>query len=149
METKDWLMLLIPVICNGVVVFLLQKFFERNQIKQLIKHEYYSELRCKIDVGLELHAKATRIANEGDLNKDEIINKTIQEFFDSCLNVYYYYVQNQIIFSAVEKDCKKLADLIMDLSMGVNEHSFTSIQISNKINSIRDILQEIKKTSMC
>lgn len=148
MELKDWVTLLIPIFCNGVVVFFLQKLFEKKQAKNLIKHEYYSELRHRIDIGLEFHAKATRLANEANPDNDAIITLTIQNFFDSCLDIYYYYVQNIVVFSSVKKECDKLSSLLMDLSKGVNEQNLTPIQISNKINVIRDILQDIKRISM-
>lgn len=148
MELKDWLMTLIPVFCNGVVVFLLQKLFERKQTKKLILHEYYSVLRSKVDDGLELHAKATRMANEDNDDNATDINLTIQEFFSSCLDTYYYYVQNQIVFSAIKHEFDELSHLLLQLSKGVNAHSLSPIEISSQVNSIRDTLQEIKKKSM-
>ena len=146
MELKDWVTLLIPIFCNGIVVFFLQKLFEKKQAKNLILHEYYSELRRRIDVGLELHAKATRLANEANPNNDAIINSTIGIFFNSCLDVYYYYVQNMVVFSSVKKECEKLSGLLMELSKGVNAKP--PIQISKEINAIRDTLQDIKRISI-
>ena len=116
MEVKDWVTLLIPVFCNGVVVFFLQKLFEKKQSDNLIKYEYYSELRRRIDNGLEFHAKATRLANERNPNNDSDINLTIRNFFDSCLDVYYYYVQNIVVLSSMKKECEKLSTLLMELS---------------------------------
>ena len=60
METKDWILLLVPIFCNGVIIFILQKIFEKRQITRTIKLEYASFLRQKIDLCLELHAKATQ-----------------------------------------------------------------------------------------
>lgn len=148
MELKDWLTILLPVFCNGVVVFLLQKLFERKQTKKLILHEYDSVLRSKIDDGLGLHAKATRMANESGTDNATDINSTIQEFFSSCLDIYYYYVQNKIVFSSSEKEFEALSHLLMQLSKGVNAHTLSPIEISCQVNSIRDVLQEIKKKSI-
>lgn len=32
MNTKDWILLLIPILCNGVVVFVLQRIFEKRRL---------------------------------------------------------------------------------------------------------------------
>ena len=98
MGTKDWILLLVPIFCNGVIIFILQKIFEKKQITRTIKFEYASLLRQKIDLSLELHAKATRLANEGNNENDNIINETIRQYVNSVLDVYYYYVQNKIVF---------------------------------------------------
>lgn len=148
MEGKDWVTLLIPIFCNGVVVFFLQKLFEKKQSDNLIKYEYYSELRRRIDIGLEFHAKATRLANERNPNNDSDINLTIRNFFDSCLDVYYYYVQNIVVLSSMKKECEKLSTLLMELSEIVNEKNQKPNRISHKINEIRDTLQDIKRISM-
>lgn len=42
MSTKDWILLLVPILFNGVVVFLLQKIFERKQLSLTEKYKYVS-----------------------------------------------------------------------------------------------------------
>lgn len=148
MELKDWILLLVPIFCNGVVVFALQKIYERKQAKRLIQNEYYSGLRARIDLALELHAKATRLTNEGNIGNDELIYSVIQKFIDSCLDVYYYYVQNKIIFISVERDVEKIAVLIMQLSEAQRQHDLSTTKMSNVLNELRDILQLMKKKSM-
>lgn len=148
MESKDWLTLLIPVFCNGVVVFFLQKLFEKRQREKSIQHEYYSVLRSRVDSALELHAKATRLANERKPSNDDAIAMIITQFFDSCLDVYYYYIQNKLVFISFEKKCEELANLLVQLSEIVNSSARLDNQASEKINTIRDCLQEIKQISM-
>lgn len=67
MEVKDWLLLFVPVLCNGLLIFVLQKKFEKKQIAKNIKNEYLSVLRINIDKSLETYAMATRLSNEKNL----------------------------------------------------------------------------------
>ena len=36
MSTKDWIVLLVPIICNGIIVFAFQKIFNKKHNKNLI-----------------------------------------------------------------------------------------------------------------
>lgn len=47
-----------------------------------------------------------------------------------------------------EKKCEKLAEMLKELSQGVNDKSLCSADISYRINDIRDILLDIKKISI-
>lgn len=145
MVFKDWLLLLVPIFFNGVIVLVLQKLFEKKQIIRMRKMEYISMLMKKIDVPLELHAKATRLANERDPDNNEEINNTIRQFFDTNLDLYYYYIQNKNIFESLEDSFENLSSLIVKLSQTVNNHfEDKERRISSSINSIRDILLKIK-----
>ncbi len=33
MGTKDWILLLVPIFCNGVIIFILQKIFEKKRLR--------------------------------------------------------------------------------------------------------------------
>jgi len=107
MEFKDWLLFIIQIISNGLVIFILQKIFERKQIKRDIEKEY-SSTRQKVDSALELHTNATRLANEDQDKNAQIIIETIQNFFNVCLSINYYYVQNKNIFLCLKRNVKNL-----------------------------------------
>ena len=36
MSTKDWIVLLVPIICNGIIVFAFQKILSKKHNKNLI-----------------------------------------------------------------------------------------------------------------
>jgi hypothetical protein len=147
MTTKDWLILLIPICFNGVIIFALQKVFEKKQIERTWKVEYLSTLVKKIDDSLELHAAATKLATEGDSSNGEATNTSIREYFDNSLSLYYYYVQNKNIFGSMEDKFENLATQIMELSKAANDSSKDTIYVSSLINDVRDTLIEIK--DMC
>lgn len=144
MELKDWILLLVPILFNGIIVFVLQKIFEKKQIVRTIKFEYTSILRQKIDKALELHARATRLTNEGNPDNDKMINDVIKQYVDSVLDIYYYYIQNKAIFHSLEKSMKKIASLIMELTKISQQANINVIEFSSIFNNIRDELMLLK-----
>lgn len=148
MELKDWILLIVPILCNGIIIFILQKVFEKKQRKFAIKYEYFANIRNRIDISLELHAKLTRRANENHPINDEEINSIIGDFFNSCLDIYYYYVQNQTIFTCIKQHNEKLAVLIMEAIECSHDKRAYSTSISQKVNEIRDVLQKMKERSI-
>ena len=144
MSFKDWILLLVPIFCNGVFVFSLQKMHEKKQLINSIKYEYASILREKIDISLKLHAKATRLANEDNNGNDGLIAKTIQEYVDSVLDVYYYDVQNKIIFNSLDSKFELLSAYIMELTDCSHKTKVDLVQFSSIFNKIRDELMDIK-----
>lgn len=145
MEAKDWILLIVPIFCNGVIIFILQKIFEKKQITKNIKYEYASLMRRKIDLSLELHAEATRLANEGNEENGTIINETIKKYFDSTLDVYYYYVQNKIVFEHFSDRMEHIASLIMEMNKCSQQKEIDFMKFCHFFNKIRDELMELKK----
>ena len=144
MSTKDWILLLVPIFCNGIVIFVLQKIFEKKQISNNIKNDYASVLRRKIDISLDLHAKATRLANEANSKNDSLITKAIQEYVDSVLDVYYYYIQNKILFKSFDNQMENLSTLIVSLTDCSHQKETNVAKLCSLINEIRDVLMNVK-----
>lgn len=144
MSTKDWILLLIPVLCNGLIIFALQKIFEKRQITRTIKFEYASILRQKIDTSLELHAKATRLANEENNENDYLINDTIQKYVNSTLDIYYYYIQNKMVFKSFERHMERVAALVLELTKCSQQEEINLEKFSSVFNQIRDELMILK-----
>ena len=147
MTLKDWILLIIPICFNGVVVFVLQRAFEKRQFERTVKYEYILTLRKRIDTSLELHAKATRLSNQGTPDNDTIINKIIQEYVDSCLDVYYFYIQNKILLKSFDNHMENLATLVkklVDTSHHLEADS-DNVNFSTIFNNIRDELMLMKE----
>lgn len=145
MELKDWILLLVPIFCNGIIIFILQKIFEKRQITRTIKFEYASLLRQKIDLSLELHAKATRLSNENNEENATMVNETIQQYVNSALDVYYYYVQNKIVFEYFDSHMEHIAALIMELTKCSHQKEINLMEFCAIFNKIRDELMVLKK----
>lgn len=103
MSTKDWILLLVPILFNGVVVFLLQKIFERKQLALTEKYKYVSIMQQKVDNALVLYVKALQ-AIGNDLTQISLL----QQFSNSYSEVYYYYQQNQTLFKHLKKNMDEL-----------------------------------------
>ncbi len=107
MSAKDWIILLVPILCNGVIIFILQKIFERKQLITSEKYEYVFIMLKKVDEALSLFIKATQ--STGD---DIVQNNYLNKFINSYCDIFYYYQQNQKLF-------KVLKDYMVEI---VSEH---------------------------
>ena len=145
MELKDWVLLLVPIFSDGIIIFILQKIFEKRQITRTIKFEYASILRQKVDLSLELHAKAIRLCNEGNEENGTIVNETIQQYVNSTLDVYYYYVQNKIVFEALNSNMEHIAILVMELTKYSHQKEINLVEVNKIFNKIRDERMVLKK----
>jgi len=115
MQVKDWIILLVPILCNGVIIFILQKIFEKKQISRTIKFEYASIFRQKIDVSLEVYSNILKLENNGNVQEDMIIN-ALQKYIDSVMELYYYYVQNEYLFKVFKNDFERIIKYILQLN---------------------------------
>ena len=96
-------------------------------------------------MALELHAKATRLSNEDNEDNDTIVKETIQQYVNSTLDVYYYYIQNKIVFESFESNMEHIAALIMDLRKCIHQKEINFMEFCGIINKIRDELMVLKK----
>lgn len=134
MEVKDWILLFVPILCNGLLIFILQKIFEKKQITRSIKNEYLSVLRLKIDKALETYATAIRLSNEKNLDI-EIVNL----YISNAQDVYYYYIQNKNIFKFLCDNMDYIAKLLGELS-----HD-DPIKYNRNLNEVYDSLLKLKE----
>lgn len=144
MNIKDWILLLVPIFCNGLIIFILQRVFEKRQLTKSIKYEYASKLRNNIDTTLELHAKTTRLLNEGNEKNNETINCTVQQYVNSALDVYYFYIPNKVVFKSFDTNMEHLSNLILRLTKISNQEVVNLEEFSEVFNKIRDELMILK-----
>lgn len=96
-------------------------------------------------MSLELHTKATRLSNENNEKNATIVNETIQQFINSTLDVYCYYVQNKTVFKYFDSHMEHIAVLIMELTKCSNQDEINLMEFCILINKIRDELMVLKK----
>lgn len=134
MEVKDWILLFVPILCNGLLIFILQKIFEKKQITRNIKNEYLSVLRLKIDKTLETYATATRLSNEKNIDIE-----IVKLYISNVQDVYYYYIQNKNIFKSLYDNMDRIAKLLGELS-----HD-DPIKYNCNLNEVYDSLLKLKE----
>jgi hemerythrin-like domain-containing protein len=145
MTQKDWILLIVPILCNGVVVFILQKIYEKRQLAIAAKQKYVSILQEKIDVALSLFIKVIQSSGK-DMEQINYLNQFIQSFSD----IHYYYQQNTVIFSAIENDMNKALEVYSRMqsicqSMNSDKNNIaTSIQLEDNLRALYRILQKMQ-----
>ncbi len=106
MSTKDWILLLVPIFCNGIIVFLLQRAFERRQLIQNAKYKYVEIMQKKVDAALEAFENVVQ-SNGSDMLQIEYVNT----FVNNYCSVFSYYQQNHTVFKKLDKDMGELFKL--------------------------------------
>lgn len=106
MSTKDWILLLVPIFCNGIIVFLLQRAFERRQLIQNAKYKYVETMQKKVDDALEAFGNVVQ-SNGNDMIQIGHANT----FVNNYCSVFYYYQQNHTVFRKLDKDMEELLKL--------------------------------------
>lgn len=145
MTQKDWILLIVPVLCNGVVVFILQKLYEKRQLAIVAKQKYVSILQDKIDVALSLFIEVIQ-ASGNDMEQINYLNQFIKSFAD----IHYYYQQNIVIFSAIKKDMGKALEIyskMQNICQNMTEDKYnivTSTQLEDNLRVLYRILQKMQ-----
>lgn len=94
---------------------------------------------------LELHAKTTRLLNEGNEKNNKTINYTVQQYVNSALDVYYFYIQNKVVFKSFDTNMEHLSNLILRLTKISNQEVVNLEEFSEVFNKIRDELMILKR----
>ncbi len=153
MVIKDWILLVVPILFNGIVVLVLQKIFEKKQFIRSMKMQYVSEMIRRIDISLEAHSKATRLSNEKNPNNEKAINESVWLFINNGFDIYYYNVANKNIFSSQSSRFERLGNQLVEIcninnndinNNDINNNDIKHYSISILINSCRDTLIDIK-----
>lgn len=145
MTQKDWVLLIVPILCNGVVVFILQKVFEKRQLAIAAKQKYILVLQEKIDVALELFMNIVKTSGD-----DLLQNNYVNQFANSFLDIYYYYQQNQTLFGAISKEMDKAINTYEKMQkdhqrLNKDEnYLFVMAQIEDKFRTLHKLLQKVQ-----
>ena len=138
METKDWIVLLIPILCNGLIFYFIQWLFDnkREKTRQIRdnKTPYYDLFRAKIDDSLALYSQICDIISKQNIQHDELVKAT-SRFIDSTKVVFNYYRTNHTVFQSFENDADRLAKKRFELNQDVT---------TGELNQLREILAIMK-----
>jgi len=135
MSTKDWILLITPILGNGIIVFLLQKQFEKRQLAMNEKYTYVSAMRNKIDKALETFVKMLQSAGNETL-QIMLVNQYVQDYSD----VFYYYQQNE----GLMKPLKKYMDKMLEIHKDVQQKTSKSDEKQGDKN-LRDIESDFRE----
>ena len=144
MVLKDWILLIVPILCNGVIVFILEKIFEKRQTVHAIKLDYANNLRQKIDTALYLHTKALQL-NQSVNSDIRAVSKILSEFIDASADVFYYYGQDKSVFNCLESIMEKLATDIQNAVDYIRGSNIIESEYFSLIQNIRNTLLQAKE----
>lgn len=90
METKDWILLFAPILCNGLVVFLVQFYiterYKRKQEKKQLQNEIYKNLYIRVQAlttgSLELYLQKNKLSEFDEDIKQK--NSAMEELLIFC-----------------------------------------------------------------
>ena len=144
MTTKDWILLLVPIFCNGIVVFALQKAFEKRQLVLAEKYKYVSIMQQKVDDALASFARVLQTAGD-DMAQISWLNQFISSYSD----VFYYYQQNEALFKSLKSymdELIKTHEYIKDNQHRIDDEksSEAGIHLETPFRKIYKILQSIQ-----
>lgn len=143
MDTKDWILLLVPILCNGIVVVVLQKIFEKRRLVLNNKYAYVSVLQGKIDNALVLFAEAAQADGETQIS-------WLEQFVDSYCDANCYYQQHQVLLKSLKKYMDELIKIhkqmqsIQDDASNAKSSLEARKQMDSSFHRIFDLLQSIQ-----
>ncbi len=87
-ETKDWIIMLVPVVLEGIVIFIFQKLFNRSidkkfAFKDNIIYSFFGQIK-------DIQTEYQYIFN----SQKEVSNEDIQKFIDRINPTYLYFQKN-------------------------------------------------------
>lgn len=138
MEAKDWILLFVPILSNGVIIFIFQKIYEQRQLSIMELHKYVSILLQKVDNAL---SKFINIMESINFGTDQV--QSFSQFIGSYREVVFYYQQNKGLLKSFEKDINRIA-IIHDQIDSIPRDENYLINILPHLESVFKILQSIQ-----
>ncbi len=117
METKDWIIIFIPILSNGIILFIFQKIIisklehlkKKNDLRDEVILLFWKKLQTLNDIFIQ-----TNISLE---KNPDSINTEINKIYDAILSIIQYYDTNKYdlkIFSVQYKKWENSWNIFSD-----------------------------------
>lgn len=147
MESKDQILLLVPIIVNGIFLFVFQKIisgkFDRQEKKNELSLNVLGAFRAHVISSIQaMNNLQTTLNHGGDGSKEmEGYCKTVQELCN-------YYSVYKVVLSGYEKEMGELVNSLNSCISIIKNHKNKLKQnemnfIINELNKNDEILQKI------
>ena len=151
MEAKDWILLVVPIISNGIFVFIFQKIIivkiekinQRNAIKNDVYKNFWYKLR-------ELNESFIQ-ANINTQKEPWTIKENLENIKEKILETVKYYDCNEFDLRFLEKLVKKMTKNWDEFQNIYNmylrtEANFIKVQeLGKKLQLVKECVQEMIK----
>jgi len=134
METKDWIMLIIPIVANGFVIFIFQKLFEkrlkeitkRQDIRDKVLYTFWEKLQSLNDSFIQLNIQSR--------NDPSIAENCISIFGPQVFEIARYYDTNKYDLKIFERNFNELQNTWNEFNSIWYSYANKSLTSEMKIN---------------
>lgn len=146
MKTKDWIILILPIISNGIILVIFQKLIVDKYIKhRLLKDEIVKSFMDKLKELLELIIQS----NFDSMIDGNSVNDNIGKMQSKIVDILKYYHTNNYDLKKFNKEFETFINNWMIFQTTCNIYAsqdFTmekKMDLGNKMQSVFDSLQEL------
>ena len=155
MSTKDWIVLLVPIICNGIIVFAFQKILskkierynKRQDILDDILKQFWNKLQELNDTFVQTNIAAMRDSS--------VAGNSIGIFESVILDIVRYYDTNEFDLKVFKKEYNDFNDAWIDFKntyvsyMGKRLDRKMQNQLGEKLQLVKEknqtLISEVRK----
>ena len=99
MVTKDWILLIVPIIFNGIFVLIIQLVFENKKLKRETKMPCYKNFSKLLK-----NLNETFIQENIDIQiKSRDVNESLKLFGELIIEIVKYYDSNKLYLSKISQ----------------------------------------------
>lgn len=110
MDTKDWVILLTPILCNGIILFIFQKIIDKKIEEQIIQKRkrmlFYEQLFGDLKQAIDMIGQLEIFFLREQYKNGEYIE------FSNHISKVYRYTNSFIADKNLKKEIEKLDDLV-------------------------------------
>ncbi len=153
MEIKDWILLLVPVLLNGISVFVFQKIIgnkiDNMKKRDLLRDEiillFWKKLQELNDTFLETNVKVSRNL--------QTLNEGLETIRDKVFGLVQYYDKNKYDLNIFEKEYSSWEDswnTFVSTLVEYNNCELTDeqkIKLGNQLQCVKDKIQVLIETT--
>ncbi len=149
METKDWILLIIPIIANGIIVFLFQKYItnkldhinKRNSIRDEVIILFWKKLQNLNEMFIQ--------ANVAVQNNPATLSTELEKIKDGVLSIIQYYDTNKYDLAIYSKEYNEWESTWNKFSSTIIAFSHSTLntqmqlQLGNELQDVKTKTQEL------
>ena len=138
MSLKDWILLLVPIVFNGILVLFIQICFEQKKMRKEIKMPYYRQFS---DLLKKLNNTFVSENFEVQINGKDVV-KAIPVFQQYIFEILKYYDSNRLYLKKITTDYVCLINSWADFNKQVKRTKGALSEKNRKI--LGEKLQNVK-----
>ena len=146
MEAKDWIILILPIISNGIILVIFQKLIVDKYIKhRLLKDEIVKSFMDKLKELLELMIQSIFDSLVYGVN----VNDNIEKMQSKIVDIVKFYYTNNYDLKKFNKEFEVFNNNWMTFQTTCNIYALQDLttekkkDLGNKIQSVFDSLQKL------